>query len=316
MQTNKRAAYPMLMKPVPREIIWGGTKIKEKLGKEAPFPKIAESWELCCRDDAVSRISNGEYAGITLKEYLGDEAKDFPLLIKFIDAGERLSVQVHPDDTVCDDLGRSLGKTEMWYIIEADEGAKLVYGLKDGNTLEDFERAVDSGRTEECLNFVNVYAGDLFFIPAGQVHAIGAGIMLAEIQQNSDTTYRIYDYGRRDKNGNERQLHISEALRSIKLRSEKEIEDIRFSEGRFDNCIAACDKFTSCKYEICGTRSLSIRDFGALICVEGGGTVIYKNDEYKITAGDTYFIPESCGEFTVCGNLTIITAEVKNAGKE
>lgn len=316
MQTNKKAPYPMLMEHVPREIIWGGTKLREKYGKDAPFPKIAESWELSCRDDAVSRIANGEYAGMPLNEYLGGKAEGFPLLIKFIDAGERLSVQVHPDDTVCDNVGRSLGKTEMWYIIEADEGAQLVYGLKDGVTLEDFARAVDSGRTEECLNFVNVSAGDVFFIPAGQIHAIGERITLAEIQQNSDTTYRIYDYGRRDKNGNQRQLHIDEALRSIKLRSEQEIEAVRFSRGRFDNCIASCDKFTSCKYEICGTRSLSIGDFGAIICVGGGGTVIHKSREYKIKAGDTYFIPESCGEFTVSGNLTIITAEVKNTGKE
>ena len=304
-----RKAYPMLLKPVPREIIWGGDNLKTKYGKEAPFQKIAESWELTVREDAVSLISNGEYAGMSLSEYLGDESNPFPLLIKFIDAGDRLSVQVHPDDSVTDNAGKPLGKTEMWYIIDADEGAGIVYGLKDGVTADEFARSVRNGDAEKYLSFVKVNKGDVFFIPSGQVHAIGKGITLAEIQQNSDTTYRIYDYHRTDKNGKERPLHIEEALKVIKIRTDEEISDIRFSRGTLSNCIANCDKFTSFLYEVNGEKITGFENFGALICVDGQGIVRHGGNEYPIVAGDTYFIPNGCGEFTVSGNLKILTAE-------
>lgn len=310
MTSSKKRPYPLLTEPIPKSIIWGGHKLKTKYNKKASFDSIAESWELCCRKDAVSVISNGEYKGMSLLEYLGDDGEDFPLLIKLIDAGDKLSVQVHPDDSEKDGNGRPIGKTEMWYIIEADPGAKLVYGLCDGVTAADFEAAVRSGRTEKFLSFVSVKPGDVFFIPSGQVHAIGSGILLAEIQQNSDTTYRLYDYGRLDKNGNPRQLHIDKALGALKIRNGDEINAIRYSKGNGDGILAACDKFTSRKLSVNGKATVLIRNFGALICVDGGGSIIYKGEEFKIDTGDTYFIPKDCGELTLCGKLTVLSAEV------
>ena len=302
--------YPMLMEPVARSIIWGGHKLKDKYNKQAPFESIAESWELCCRDDAVSKIANGEYKGMSLHDYLGGDGEDFPLLIKLIDAGDKLSVQVHPDDNETDDSGRKLGKTEMWYIIEAEPGAELVYGLKPGVSNADFEKAVKKGDTESCLSSVPVKPGDVFFIPAGQVHAIGEGILLAEIQQNSDTTYRLYDYDRRDARGNPRELHIEKALKALKIRDNSEIEKIRFSKGRGNGIIAACDKFTSRRLSVDGEKSLKICGFGALVCVEGKGKILYDGEEFEIHTGDTYYIPKNCGQFTLTGKLTVLTAEV------
>ena len=246
---------------------------------------------------------------MTLSDYLGDAFIDFPLLIKFIDAGDRLSVQVHPDSSVKDADGRSLGKTEMWYIIEAEPGAQLVYGLRNGVTKEDFSYSVENGNTENVLEYVDVSAGDVFFIPAGQVHAIGKGILLLEIQQNSDTTYRIYDYGRRDKNGKTRQLHISEALSVIKLRDGTDIESERFSKSRNADCIASCNEFTVYKYVISSPKKISFYSFGAVICVNGAGTILHDGISYEIFAGDTYFIPDGMGVFEISGELEIITAE-------
>ena len=190
--------YPMKLVPVPRRMIWGGNTLKTKYNKVADFDELGESWELCCRNEAKSIIENGEYAGRYLCDVLSCGI-DFPLLIKFIDSGDKLSVQVHPDNDVTDENGTPLGKTEMWYIIDAEKDAHIIYGLCDGVTIGEFEDKIKKDDFDNTLRKVPVKAGDCYFIPAGQVHAIGKGIVLAEIQENSDTTYRLYDYGRLDK---------------------------------------------------------------------------------------------------------------------
>lgn len=300
---NKKKVYPLLLKPVSKEIIWGGNKLRDKYGKEAPIDNIAESWELTVREKETSLIDNGKYKGMLLSEYLGEDAVNFPLLIKFIDAGDRLSVQVHPDD-----IGETSGKTEMWYIIEADENAELVYGLNEGVDANSFRLSVLSENTEECLHRVKVAAGDVYFIPAGQVHAIGAGILLLEIQQNSDTTYRIYDYKRIDKFGNKRELHVEKALETIRIRTESEIEELRFSKMRGENVVASCDKFTVYKYKIDKNRQFIFNDFSAVICVDGKGCIKYENNMYDISTGNSYFIPKDAGAYEIFGDLEILIA--------
>jgi len=284
--------YPMKLEPVYKDIIWGGNRLEEKYNKKSPFEsgKIAESWELALHPEGTSIISNGEYKGMTLQEYIGSD--DFSVLIKLIDANSDLSVQVHP------------AKTEMWYIIEADDDAKLVYGLNCDYDPKSFKEAIESGNVTSMLNYVNVKAGDVYFIPTGLVHAIGKGILIAEIQQNSNVTYRIYDYGRL-QNGKPRQLHIEESLKVIQNFSQEDIHSLRYenSEPSSENRLADCRYFTVDKYDLNGLLQLCAeRTFHCLNCLSGSGTV---NGE-KITAGDTYFIPSGFGEYKLEGNMTLI----------
>ncbi len=304
--------YPMKLIPIPRQMIWGGNGLKNKYNKFTDMNNIGESWELTCRSEARSVVANGEYAGTELSSLLHC-GNDFPLLIKFIDACDKLSVQVHPDDNVTDENGYPLGKTEMWYIIDAAEGAHIIYGISDNVTLPEFEENIKNGNLNSCLKEVYVKPGDCYFIPAGQVHAIGKGILLAEIQQNSDTTYRLYDYDRLDKDGNPRELHIKKALNVIKAFSGNEIDHIRYSEGKEDNCLANCSKFKCCKYITTDESSIKISEkgsFKSLIFIEGEGYISYKGKTYTANGGDTYYIPEGIS-IEVHGYLTFLCASPK-----
>ena len=304
--------YPMRLLPYLRPMIWGGNAIKEKYNKETDSDSIGESWELTCRDEAQSVIANGEYAGQRLCDVLGC-GFDFPLLIKFIDSCDRLSVQVHPDDDITDENGTPLGKTEMWYIIDAEKDAHIIYGLTDEMTLTAFEENVKRGDFDTGLKKVKVRPGDCYFIPAGQIHAIGKGILLAEIQQNSDTTYRLYDYGRLDKDGNPRELHISDAMKVIKSRTESEIESLRYEYGSEEGCLADCEKFSCFKYTVSTDAPLELStgdSFTALVFIEGDGTVLCGGEEYAFCGGDTYYVPERI-DFKILGNTTFLAAKAK-----
>lgn len=316
----------MLMTPVPKQIIWGGDRLKSEYGKTADFDKIAESWELSCRDNAMCLIANGDYSGMTLGEYIADGRTDalglasekydrFPLLIKFIDAADRLSIQVHPDNEYSLAHEGELGKTEMWYIIAADEGAKLVYGLKKGCTREDFAKAVAEDRTEEMLDFVEVHAGETYFIPSGQVHAIGAGILIAEIQQNSDVTYRVYDYKRRQPDGSLRQLHTAKAIDVIKLRTDDEINALRYSTECADGgeVLASCEYFTVRRYALDGEERLTAgkNSFVSVLVVDAEDAVIESDGrEYPVKKGESWFIPADTGEFAIRGKANVIVSEI------
>ena len=217
--------YPLKFKPIYKQRIWGGQKLRE-FGKDIPAgKKIGESWELADLPDDKSVISNGEFAGQTLgsviqnhpKEITGDEnySGPFPLLIKLLDAEDILSVQVHPDEQTCERLGKGEPKTECWYIISAAPGAVIYKGLKKGVNKDKFAEAIKKGDVAELLAKVAVEAGQCHFLPAGTAHSIGAGLLIAEIQTPSDTTYRVFDFNRVDDNGKPRDLHIKEALESI-----------------------------------------------------------------------------------------------------
>ncbi|MBM7869809.1 mannose-6-phosphate isomerase [Clostridium pascui] len=225
--------YPFKFREVYKNYIWGGRNL-EFLGKVLPEGKVSESWEASCHEDGLSIIGNGEFSGKTLYEVIKEKGAEilgediyitykdkFPILIKFIDANDKLSVQVHPDDEYAKKYeNNSLGKNEMWYIIAAKPESKLICGLRDSVDKERFKKACDEERVEECLNYIEVTKGDIINIPSGTVHAIGEGLLIAEIQQSSNITYRIYDYNRKDANGNERELHLNKALEVINF-SEK-----------------------------------------------------------------------------------------------
>lgn len=299
--------YPLKLTPVCKEIIWGGNRLKSEYGKVTDLEKVAESWELTVRHDGMNVIANGEYAGMTLGEYLGDGAEGFPLLIKLIDACDKLSIQVHPDDEYAREKEGEYGKTEMWYIVDCEPGAKLVYGLKNYNK-DSFREAVANGTLEEYMNYVDVKKGDVFFIPAGCVHAIGAGILIAEIQQSSNVTYRVYDYMRRGKDGKLRELHVDKALDVIVDHTEEGIEAIRYSDGKTETSLANCKYFKVDRYVLDGTMTLgSDKSFLHILCLEGEGDV----GGVSIKKGESILLPKGLS-VSVSGNgLEIITSEAK-----
>ena len=298
--------YPLKLSPVCKEIIWGGTKLKTEFGKVCDLDKVAESWELTARYDGMNTIVNGEYSGMTLADYLGDKAEKFPLLIKLIDACDKLSIQVHPDDEYAQTNEGEFGKTEMWYIVDAEPGAQLVYGLENYNK-DTFAAAAKEGTLEQYLHYVDVHPGDVFFIPAGCVHAIGAGILIAEIQQSSNVTYRVYDYNRRGKDGQLRPLHVEKALDVIIDYTDEQIDAIRYSDGYFDGALANCKYFRVERYV--GDITLNVTDdsFMHVLCLSGEGTI----GGQPITKGDSYFLPAGLGTVEVTGTAEIITSVAK-----
>ncbi len=323
--------YPMLLRPVSREIMWGGSTLKEKYHKTAPFDKLAESWELTVRPDEINVIDNGEYTGIPLEDYIvrnrtsilginGAKYDRFPLLIKFIDAADRLSIQVHPDDDYAIAHEGEFGKTEMWYIMDAKPGAKLVYGLREGCTADGFAKAVSTGRTDEMLHYVDVHPGEVYFIPAGQVHAIGAGILIAEIQQNSNVTYRVYDYNRRQADGSLRVLHTEKALDVIRIRTDEEIEALRFSGGRKENgyeLLCNCAYFNVRRYTT-GQKNVAFleptdRSFLSLLVLEAGDDAILESGDFstQLIRGQSYFIPAETSKIKISGSTVFLSTTVK-----
>ena len=222
--------YPLKFTPVYQERIWGGTGLALEFGRKLPSDRVGESWEISAHPNGLSRVSNGPLAGESIPQLIGDFGtaflgvkapsqafERFPLLIKLLDASEKLSVQVHPGNAYALEHEGELGKYEIWYILAAKPGAKIVYGLKTGTDKAAFEEALACGDLESCLNEVPVKAGEVYAIPPGLVHALGAGIMVAEIQQNSDTVYRVYDYNRVDQSGKTRALHLQKALDVIRF---------------------------------------------------------------------------------------------------
>lgn len=314
---------PIKLNPIFKEIIWGGNRLKTEFNKVSDLKNIAESWELTVREDGMNTIFGGEFDSLTMSEYIekngyrviSDKPLDrFPLLIKFIDAKDNLSIQVHPDDAYALKNENSLGKTEMWYVMDAEPGAKLVYGLKKGCTTDILAEAIKNNKVEEYLNFVPVKKGDVFFIPSGLVHAIGSGILLAEIQQNSNITYRVYDYGRLGKDGKPRELHVKKALDVIVNRSQKEIEKIRFSkDNATDTTLASCDFFKVDKINTDGKTTLFAdeKSFNSILCLDGEGFIEYKDEKFPIKKGDSYFIPANMGKYSVNGKTEIIVSKIQ-----
>lgn len=305
------------LEPAYKNYIWGGTRLNSAFGKHSPFEKTAESWELSCHMDGLSVVADGEYAGQTLQSVikkdpsvLGSRGRAFdffPILIKLIDAADRLSVQVHPDDAYALKNEHSYGKTEMWYVVDAESGASLVYGLKKSVTREEFLSLAADGRIMDVLNFVPVKKGDVFFIRSGMIHAIGKGILIAEIQQNSNITYRVYDYDRRDKDGKPRQLHTEKAsvvaeLDAVKPGAYADVKEIASGVKR----LSECKYFTVDEIKI--SDQYIIKNDMSFVCVtvvSGNGTI----GGLRVSAGTSVFVP--CGKTAaVEGAMTLLASYV------
>lgn len=296
--------YPLKLKYFPKTALWGGSRLKNEWNKPCDFEKLAETWELTLRPDAVNTVLNGEFAGRRLDEVV--KCEKFPLLIKFIDAADKLSVQVHPDDRFAAEVENDVGKTEMWYIADADEGAEIIYGIRDGVT----ELSCNAD-IEKQVKSVKVKKGDSFFIPSGMLHAIGKGCLIAEIQQNSDLTYRVYDYERRDSSGKLRELHTEKALKVVRGFEDPEVDAIRYSEADkigVGECLASCKYFNVNRLTLENSREeLETKGvFHSVLCVDGEGEIIVGDASYKLQKGDSYYISADIEKYELLGNTTVL----------
>jgi mannose-6-phosphate isomerase len=320
--------YPLKFSPILKDKIWGGTKLKSLFNKQAVTDKLGESWELSGYEGDESVVTNGFLAGNTLTElieiYMGELIGDsifdeyglsFPLLFKLIDANENLSIQVHPNDEVAAERHNSFGKTEMWYVVDADPGSELIIGFTEECSRETYLKAMAEDRVEDLLHKVTVTKGDVFFIPAGRVHAIGKGVVVAEIQQSSDITYRIYDYKRKDANGKERELHTEEALDVINFEASKQPKTLYTPLLNVTTPLITCDYFTTnlLKFDKEIDRQYAkIDSFVAYMCLEGTFSIDFEGDKTSVTKGDTVLIPAGIDDLTLVpdGNVTLLEVYV------
>lgn len=318
--STKLKIYPLQFNPIYKERIWGGSKLKSLLDKPIPSDTIGESWELSTVEGDVSIIANGDFAGQSLldiidlypEEILGSEVyakfgKQFPLLFKYIDAKEDLSVQVHPNDELAKKRHNSFGKTEMWYIMQADENAKLITGFKQNSNTSEFLQNLKDKTLTFILDVKQVKKGDVFFIETGTMHAIGAGIVLAEIQQTSDVTYRVYDWDRVDQHGKPRELHLDLALDAINYKvvnAQKEYD----TEANRSNPMVVCPYFTTNYIPLEGKIDVDKtgNSFTVYMCAEGAFELDFENVSYRYKKGDTVLIPAGMKTFGLNGNASLL----------
>lgn len=311
---------PVKLFPAFKDYLWGGVRLKSEFNKQCTLERVAESWELSAHKDGRSVVTGGAFDGMTLVEYIDTIGKGalgqncekydyFPLLIKLIDAKGDLSVQVHPSDEYALAHEGEYGKTEMWYILDCEEGASLYYGFSRDVSRGEYENAIKEGQLTQLLNKVSVKRGDVFFIPAGTVHAIGAGILICEIQQNSNTTYRVYDYNRRDKDGHLRPLHIEKALEVSSLTKSLELPFI--PDGK-DVLLTECEYFEVRRLRFNGGGQISVNNgsFVSLMVTKGGGTLTHGGGELYFSKGDSIFIPAQETVCKISGNCEMILSRV------
>lgn len=293
--------------PSCKDYIWGGRRLIEEFGKDFSGDVLAETWEISCHKDGLSTISNDDNAGKTLLNYIQEKGTQclgtnaspfeyFPILVKLIDAKDYLSIQVHPDDSYALEHEHQYGKTEMWYVVDAKEGAFLYYGFSKSVSKEELKERIHNNTLLEVLNKVPVKKGDTFFIEPGTIHAIGKDILIAEIQQNSNVTYRVYDYGRVDANGNGRELHIDKAVDVINRKQYVESQ-------KSDSHLANCKYFTVDKMILDGTYTEKVTNasFVGLLFVEGNGSILDSDTNLDFKKGDSFFIPANEETYTIKG---------------
>lgn len=327
--------YPLKFYPVFKDYIWGGRNL-DKIKKELPEGRVAECWEISCHPEGLSIISNGDFKGMYLEDILkmfwlqimGKSFKEninrFPLLIKFIDAKERLSVQVHPDDGYANinEKGAS-GKNEMWYVLFAREGAHIIYDVKEGTTKDKFINHIYKNRIEDCLKHIYVVQGDVINIPAGVVHGIGEGIVMIEIQQNSNITYRIYDYNRIDSNGNKRPLHIDKALEVIDFNECKRREKynglrVNIDSNSYKIIKIANNYFCTELYNVNGliNEALDGSRFYIYIFFQGGAELSWQDGNMEVMEGETVLVPASIGKYQLEGKFKALKTYIPDINKD
>ena len=312
--------YPLTFYPILKERIWGGTKLKTYLNKPITSNITGESWEISAVENDVSIVSNGNFEGKSLndliQEYpeaiLGTKVyaqfgKQFPLLFKYLDAREDLSIQLHPNDALAKKRHNSFGKTEMWYVMQADEAASLIVGFKNKSSQEDYLKNLNNKTLLAILDTKKVKKGDVFFLDTGTIHAIGAGIVIAEIQQTSDITYRVYDFDRVDANGNTRELHNDLALEAINYDVVDAQKEYKTHEN-VSNEIVNCQYFTTSIIPLDGEHTISKNknSFTVYMCVEGNFELLYQGKNYTYQKGDTVLIPAEMNEFQIVGIASVL----------
>lgn len=329
-KNEKMKNEPFLLRPIGKDYLWGGQRLNYDFGKNIAMDPLAETWECSTHEDGLSIVGSGMYTGRTLKEvlaenpyYVGKHPKtngDIPILIKLIDAKQDLSVQVHPDDSYAyiNENGQ-LGKNEMWYVLDATPDAKLVYGLHHTIEKDVFEECLKSGKAEMYLQKVPIKANDVFFIEAGTIHAIGKGALIAEIQEKSNLTYRLYDYGRIDRNGENRELHIKKGLDVAKLEAAKEpiqpLRVLQYEPGCARELLCRCKYFQIERLIINTDRHRSMVDYSAdeisfkvLLCVSGCGAIFWDNDcSLRVFKGDCIFVPANSVSIKIHGRAQFLS---------
>jgi len=306
---------PIKLKPVYKDYIWGGEKLRSIYGKESEKTPLAESWEISCHKDGLSTIDGGEYDGKTLESYIKEnkgclgtacDSEELPILIKFIDAQDNLSVQVHPNDEQAKAWENQNGKTEMWYVAHAENDAKIICGMKRDVSKAELKDAIADNTLEELLNIIPSKKGDVFFVEAGTVHAIGRGNVIVEIQQNSNVTYRLYDYGRKDKDGNTRELHVEKGVKASSLVKWEPKKFPTNSDGT--KILGSCEYFTVTEINLCGEKTLLAdeKSYHALVVADGEAQITARDYTLKIKMGETMFIPANMGKYSLVGEATIL----------
>lgn len=316
---------PIKFRPYLKSVIWGGDKICKYKGIPQPAPNIGESWEISAVEGHESVVAEGAYKGCTVSELadkfgadlLGKEVLaryngKFPLLIKLIDAHDNLSVQVHPDDKLAMERHHSLGKSEMWYVISAEKEAKIYSGLNRTITKEEYLKHVENGTFGTLLAAHTSKPGDVFFLPAGRVHSIGAGTFLAEIQESSDITYRIYDYNRRDASGKPRELHTELAKDAIDYECHEDYKSEVPDDAIADAEIAKCEHFNVHRILLDGEMTFTYEptSFTVVMCLFGSANIRYPEGKMAIQAGETVLIPAILTDFSLSGKGTFLSARV------
>lgn len=312
--------YPLQFNPILKERIWGGTKLKTVLNKPITSDITGESWELSTVEGDISVIANGHLSGKSLTEIINDFpnellgtevysrfGKQFPLLFKFLDAREDLSIQVHPNDELAQKRHHSFGKTEMWYIMQADENARIIVGFKEKSNADEYLKNLENKAVLSILNDVKVKAGDVFFLETGTVHAIGAGLVVAEIQQTSDITYRIYDFDRVDTQGNTRELHVDLALEAINYNTTETKKEYTTIEN-ISNEIVNCNYFTTNFIPLNGIIPVNKngKSFTVYMCVDGNFEIEANETSYHYKKGDTVLIPAAVNQFKLVGKGSVL----------
>ncbi|EOS7780371.1 mannose-6-phosphate isomerase, class I [Enterococcus hirae] len=316
---------PMFLKPVFQEKIWGGSRLRSVFGFDIPNDKIGEDWAISVHPHGVSVVENGEYQGQKLdelwqnhKELFGNPTEPvFPLLIKILDAEDELSVQVHPDDAYGMKHEGELGKTECWYIIDAEPGAEIIYG-HHAKTREELAEMIQEGRWDDLLKKVPVKKGDFFYVPSGTIHAIGKGIMILETQQSSDTTYRVYDYDRKDANGNTRELHIQQSIDVTTVPAitpQIQMKEVRKGNSSIVTYLET-EFFNVYEWDIKGITSFKKQaPYTLATVIDGAGELVVNEKIYPLTKGASFILPNDVTEWTVQGELSIIASEPGKASK-
>lgn len=335
--TNKNSQWsevgtlnePFLLKPVGKDYLWGGNRLRDDFSKEMDLYPLAETWECSTHPDGLCLIGSGKYKGMTLAEvlkrnpmYLGSHPKtkgELPILIKFIDAKKDLSIQVHPsDDYAYEHENGQMGKTEMWYVLDAMKGTRLVYGLQHDTNKEAMKRSIQNGTVEKHLQKVPIEKDDLFYIEAGMIHAIGAGALVAEIQENSNLTYRLYDYNRVDKDGKKRELHVDKALEIANLKASAEprqpLRVLRYRRGCASELLCRCQYFEVYRLIVNTEQCRELVDyqtdsasFRVLVCTNGCGTISYEGGKtLLIFKGDCVFVPAESVKIKIHGKMQML----------